>query len=132
MKTCILALVSALAGGVYAQLNDPCILCPDGATVDDDYVPYFLAGLYTTCGEYVWAASLVPTGSEDCSWYIESIMADCCFTAPENPTDPAAMTPAPTPTVEPLTDPSSGCASVSELVFTFTVMASSICVIALV
>jgi hypothetical protein len=92
MKTCILALVSILAAGghVHAQVDNPCIICPNGATAGDDWAPYYLAtGIPTTCGEYIDFATLVETASEDCAFY-ETFEEVCCPTV-------AATTPAPTP-----------------------------------
>ena len=59
--------------------DDPCTVCPNGAT-DSAYVPFAdEAGNVLTCGDIIVAATAFETGSNDCA-YVESLELEqyCC------------------------------------------------------
>jgi hypothetical protein len=64
--------------------EDPCIICPNGATVDDDFLPYAMLGSNQTCEELIDFAKNFETGSDICA---ESELDEsfCCPTVAENP-----------------------------------------------
>jgi hypothetical protein len=63
--------------------DDPCIICRDGATADDDFLLYGI-GANQTCKELIDFAKNFETGSDYCKLSeIEEVF--CCPTAPENP-----------------------------------------------
>ena len=64
--------------------NPPCIICPDGATAGDDFVPFANDGENITCKEYIDYFKLIEKGSATCDWsqYVEGY---CCPTTLENP-----------------------------------------------
>lgn len=61
---------------------NPCVICPNGVSVNDNYTPFVLLGY--TCGEIMSAASSFEAGSD---WCIITYDA-CCLTQ---------VTPAPNP-----------------------------------
>ncbi len=64
--------------------ENPCIICPNGATAGDDFAPYANSGDPMTCTDFVDAAKYYRTGSELCGW-AEEYKLSCCPTAPVNP-----------------------------------------------
>jgi hypothetical protein len=68
--------------GTGTGVDNTCVICPDGATAGDDYVPY--DGDLRTCADLIDEAKLYETGSYDCGYY-ELDKQHCCFTAPQNP-----------------------------------------------
>ena len=73
-----------LAVAQEAQVENPCLICPDGATAGDDYVPY-ASREPITCKELIDNATLFETGSLWCSEYEESAGLYCCPTTPDDP-----------------------------------------------
>ena len=65
-----------------AQVENPCLICPDGATSGDDYEPYM--GNPITCKEIIDNAKLFETGSLWCAEY-EYAGLICCPTIPDDP-----------------------------------------------
>jgi len=61
--------------------DNPCIICPDGATAADDFIPYAAMGF--TCSELIDFVKLHETNSDVCTPEIDE--AYCCPTAAENP-----------------------------------------------
>jgi hypothetical protein len=72
-----------LAVAQEAQVENPCLICPDGATAGDDYVPYASKDPIT-CKELIDNATLFETGSLWCARFGEAGVY-CCTTTPENP-----------------------------------------------
>ena len=64
--------------------ENPCIMCPDGATAGDDFVPYANDGENRTCKDYIDYYKLVEKGSETCDWSQQD-EGYCCPTTLENP-----------------------------------------------
>jgi hypothetical protein len=64
--------------------EDPCIICPNGATVDEDFFPYDMLGSNETCKELIDFAKFFESGSDYCA---ESELDEsfCCPTEAENP-----------------------------------------------
>jgi hypothetical protein len=112
--------IIALSIGLTVPLNfyypvyNPCIICPNGATAGDDFVPNASSGNSMTCSELINSSTDFESGSQTCA--LSSVYKiSCCptrttpnpaedvinVTAPtETPTETptvAAMTPAPTP-----------------------------------
>jgi hypothetical protein len=65
------------------EVENPCLICPDGATVGDDYVPYPSTDPIT-CKEIIDNAKLFETGSLWCAEYGRAGMY-CCPTTPDDP-----------------------------------------------
>lgn len=63
--------------------DNPCIICPDGATAADDFIPYAAMGFTMTCSELIDFVKLHETNSDVCTPEIDE--AYCCPTAAENP-----------------------------------------------
>ena len=65
-------------------LDNPCIMCPNGATSGEDFAPYTESGLLKTCKNYIDEYKFIQDGSSDCPWrkWEEAL---CCPTAPKNP-----------------------------------------------
>ena len=66
-----------------AQVENPCLICPDGATAGDDFVPWFGRDPIT-CKELIDNAKLFETDSLWCAEY-EYAGLICCTTTPQNP-----------------------------------------------
>ena len=64
--------------------ENPCIICPNGATAGDDFAPYADGGDATTCAEIIDAAKYIRTGTESCGW-AEEYELSCCPSAPVIP-----------------------------------------------
>ncbi|KAL3823888.1 hypothetical protein ACHAXA_005470 [Cyclostephanos tholiformis] len=64
--------------------DNPCIICPDGATADDDFAPYRDSGNPMTCNQLINAAESYEADSEWCESR-EVDAAYCCPTVPVNP-----------------------------------------------
>ena len=62
-----------------AEVENPCLICPYGATAGDEYAPHI------TCKELIDNATLFETGSLWCAQYEESAGMFCCLTTPQNP-----------------------------------------------
>jgi hypothetical protein len=73
-----------------APAEDPCIICPDGASSGDDLVPFSDRGDPRTCEEIIYARRTFDAGSEMCHGGIE--VANCC-PAPDPPGDPCTICP---------------------------------------
>ena len=80
------------ANGVKAQVvENPCVICPNGATAGDDLAPRADVGVLTTCKEHIEFASLFETGTVSCASY-GFYEATCCPpVAP--PQDPCTFCP---------------------------------------
>ena len=81
------------ANGVKAQLvenenpvENPCVICPNGATAGDDLAPRADVGVLTTCKEHIEFASLFETGTVSCASY-GFYEATCCppVSPPQDP-----------------------------------------------
>ena len=80
------------ANGVKAQVvENPCVICPNGATAGDDLAPGADAGILTTCKELIETAPLHETGSLPCASY-GFYEATCCPPV-EPPQDPCTFCP---------------------------------------
>jgi hypothetical protein len=55
--------------------ENPCIICPDGATAGDDFSPFSIS---STCGDLIARAKLFETGSKDCTKGYEGYEISCC------------------------------------------------------
>jgi hypothetical protein len=56
------------ANGVKAQVvENPCVICPNGATAGDDIAPGADVGVLTTCKELIETAPLFETGTLSCA-----------------------------------------------------------------
>jgi hypothetical protein len=60
----------------YTMPVNPCIICPDGATAGDDYVPDY-EGNTLTCSDLIESAKQFESGSDACVWY-DIDVAYCC------------------------------------------------------
>jgi hypothetical protein len=60
---------------ICCPLSDPCILCADGLTVDEDYAPYYNYGVLTTCGQIIDYADLFEATSD---WCINDVFEPYC------------------------------------------------------
>jgi hypothetical protein len=67
-----------------AQVENPCLICPDGATAGDDYAPYEFSENPITCKEFIGNAKLFETGSLWCAQY-EVAGLYFCTTPPDDP-----------------------------------------------
>ena len=67
-------------------VDNPCVICPDGATVGDYFIPEYGRN-YLTCLELIDGAKLFESGSEACR-LLDVELAFCC---------PPVPNPAPTP-----------------------------------
>jgi hypothetical protein len=69
-----------------AEVENPCLICPYGATRENDYVPYASKEDPDpiTCKEIIDNAKLFETGSLWCSQY-EFAGSWCCTTTPDDP-----------------------------------------------
>jgi hypothetical protein len=86
-------LVSALAGGgVDAQeVENPCVICPDGASAGDDTAPHAETGDPITCKELIEAARLFGAGTGWCAIYELEEFSCCPPVSP--PVDPCTVCP---------------------------------------
>ncbi len=77
------------ASGVKAQVvENPCVICPNGATAGDKLVPGADVGALTTCKQLIKGAPLVETGTLLCASYgFYAGGAMCCppLTPPQDP-----------------------------------------------
>jgi hypothetical protein len=74
-----------------AQVENPCLICPSGATLGlDDYVPDQSYRDPITCKEIIISAKLFETGGLWCAQYEELAGMYCCPTTPD---DPCALCP---------------------------------------
>ena len=83
----------------YTPPKNPCIICPDGATAGDDFVPEYAANseIRGTCKELIEAAKQFESGSDACGLY-EIDEAFCCHPGLNHaPTPLAVATPVATP-----------------------------------
>jgi len=65
--------------GTGTEVDNPCIICPDGATAGDDYIPEY-EGNTATCSELIEGAKQFESGSDACGLY-DIDVTNCC--APE-------------------------------------------------
>ena len=66
--------------------ENPCIVCPDGATAGDDFAPFAeYEENPMTCKEFIDLYNLVETESEQCEYGQFAVAGSCCPTTPENP-----------------------------------------------
>ncbi|KAL3823875.1 hypothetical protein ACHAXA_005457 [Cyclostephanos tholiformis] len=68
----------------WSTAENPCIICPDGATAEDDYRPYASDGDDSTCGELINSAKSYETESIWCGLR-ELDAVECCPTPPVDP-----------------------------------------------
>jgi hypothetical protein len=71
---------------VENPVENPCVICPNGATAGDDLAPGADVGVLTTCKELIETASLVETGTLSCAFY-GFYEATCCppVSPPQDP-----------------------------------------------
>jgi hypothetical protein len=69
--------------------DNPCNICPDGATAGDDFAPYSASGNPMKCSELINAAKSYETDSDWC----ESREVDAAYCCPTEPVDPCAICP---------------------------------------
>ena len=62
-----------------AEVGNPCLICPNGGYMGDDFAPYASAGDPITCKEISNDAKLFETGSLRCAEY-EFAGVFCCAT----------------------------------------------------
>jgi hypothetical protein len=67
-----------------AEVENPCLICPNGATRENDYVPYASEDPIT-CKELIDNAKLFETDSLWCAQYEEAGLYYCCPTTPFDP-----------------------------------------------
>jgi hypothetical protein len=72
--------------------EDPCIICPNGATAGNDFIPNAEEGGTLSCSDLIEVASYFETGSSFCGVQGEIHESLCCSTA-------SIPVPTPTPTV---------------------------------
>ncbi len=66
-------------------LENPCIMCPDGATAGDDFMPYAEGGNLIPCKAIIEEYNFVDAGNFLCDKWKTWDEAGCCPTAPKNP-----------------------------------------------
>jgi hypothetical protein len=64
--------------------ENPCIICSDGVTAGEDFVPFANDGENITCNEYIDYFKLIEKGSATCDWS-QQVEGYCCPTTLENP-----------------------------------------------
>ena len=69
----------------FADPVNPCIICPNGATADDDFAPYADIGDPSTCAEIIEHFTLFETASDFCGVIGKGEGLHCCPTMPESP-----------------------------------------------
>jgi len=57
------------------SIQDPCILCANGLTVDEDYAPFYDYGVLTTCAQMIDYAHLFEATSD---WCINDVFEPYC------------------------------------------------------
>eukprot|EP00571_Detonula_confervacea_P017248 CAMPEP_0172312068 /NCGR_PEP_ID=MMETSP1058-20130122/16558_1 /TAXON_ID=83371 /ORGANISM="Detonula confervacea, Strain CCMP 353" /LENGTH=455 /DNA_ID=CAMNT_0013025417 /DNA_START=355 /DNA_END=1722 /DNA_ORIENTATION=+ len=77
MKFCTPLVVAILSAGANAQVENPCTICPDGASLGDK----------TTCNDLIESVKVYEAGSADCDLFqgSEGYESICCPTPAENP-----------------------------------------------
>ena len=65
-------------------INHPCLVCPNGVTVDDVFVPYPEGENICTCKDITYVASTFEAETDWCG-YFESLDQFCCPKAYEDP-----------------------------------------------
>jgi hypothetical protein len=70
--------------GTGTGVDNPCIMCPDGTSVDD-FAPGADDGDVRTCADLIDEAELYEIGSDDCGWFEKLYVLYCCYTKPDNP-----------------------------------------------
>ena len=79
------------ANGVKAQVvENPCVICPNGATAGDDLAPGADVGILTTCKELIETAPLFETGTLSCAAAYGFYEPTCC---PAPLQDPCTLCP---------------------------------------
>ena len=76
-----------------STVEDPCVICPYGATAGDDSIPYAQLGDYVTCEELVSYSANFETGSNYCDVSAERHEMYCCHPG----TSPPVGSPTPLP-----------------------------------
>lgn len=61
----------------FTEPDDVCIICPDGATVGDVFVPYGDTS-NSTCTDLIDSAALFETSSSYCGAHGEMFERECC------------------------------------------------------
>ncbi len=61
--------------GTGTEVDNPCIVCPNGATAGDNYVPEY-EGNTATCLELIEGAKQFESGSDSCGLY--DVVTYCC------------------------------------------------------
>jgi hypothetical protein len=87
------------------QVDNPCIICPNGATAGNDFVPNAFNGNLLTCLELINSSMDYESGSEMCS--LSSVYKLLCCATPPAPTpvfDVIVPVPTETPTETPTVD----------------------------
>jgi hypothetical protein len=75
----------ALGGGCCpTTVEDPCIACPNGITVGDDFAPYAGSGYPMPCSKIIEQVQFLDAGHSLCV-YRDWDEALCCPAAPKNP-----------------------------------------------
>jgi len=82
-ESCAMMEVGA-AGCCPTAHENPCTICPDGATAGDDIVPYAKMGLTMTCAELIEDYKLYESGTDNCQLYGELDTVYCCPTPVED------------------------------------------------
>jgi len=118
------------------EVDDPCIICPNGITAGDDFVPNSSSGNSMTCLELINSSMDYESGSQMCS-FGSLYKISCCptTTAPtqaltKTPTEAPtvdAMTPAPTPA--PLDDTTTVATMTTTSIFGTGTEADNTCII---
>jgi hypothetical protein len=73
------------------QHENPCVICPDGATAGDDYVPPY-DGNFATCGDLIEGATQLRSESDACSLYDIDVSYCCPPLMTNTPPTPAPTT----------------------------------------
>ena len=65
-------------------LDNPCNMCPNGATSGEDFAPYTESGYLKTCKVYMEQYKFLQAEGSDCAWsdWEEAL---CCPTTPKDP-----------------------------------------------
>ena len=79
-----------------AELDNPCIICPDGATAGDDFIPNASSGNSMTCSELISSFMAFEAGSQMCA-FSKMYRVSCCPTATAPTPAVVLTTPDPTP-----------------------------------
>jgi hypothetical protein len=88
------ATATTTSSTLAAEVDNPCVICPDGATAEEDFIPNASNGNSMTCTELIDKAMTLEAGSQTCA-FSKIYQVLCCpppAIAPSPDTIEATMT----------------------------------------